>query len=174
MITCKAFRNANIANNGANWLRGVLIYVKFSGGVNGGMSLFELRITHDFHTFALLKTGRSGGMVILPCNPLIINGFAKGRLLACKRRPFSVRFAAFCTMKRGILPGNCPRRTFHFFTFTTTFTGCTQPRYWLSASATAASQMTSERPGLSHPASYSTKRNVRSPTLRTGPLTTSM
>lgn len=32
MITCKAFRNANIANNGAIRPRGVLIYVKFSGG----------------------------------------------------------------------------------------------------------------------------------------------
>ena len=47
--------------------------LNFRGGVNGGKSFFELRITHDFHTFALLKTGRSGGMVILSCNPLIIN-----------------------------------------------------------------------------------------------------
>ena len=99
MITCKAFRNANIAYNGANWRRGVLIYVKFAGGVNGRMSLFELRITHDFHTFALLKTGRSGGMVILPCNPLIINGFAKGRLSGCKRWSFSVQLTAFWKAK---------------------------------------------------------------------------
>ena len=75
--------------------------LNFRGGVNGGMSLFELRITHDFHTFALLKTGRSGGMVILPCNPLIINGFAKGRLSGCKRWPFSVQLTAFWKAKDG-------------------------------------------------------------------------
>ena len=99
MITCKAFRNANIGNYGANWLRGALIYVKFSGGVNGGMSLFGLHITHDFYTFAHLKTGRSGGMVTLPCNPLIIKGFAKGRLSGCKRWSFSVRLTAFWKAK---------------------------------------------------------------------------
>ena len=95
MITCKAFENANIANNGAIRPRGVLIYVKFSGGVNGGKPFFELRITHDFHTFALLKTGRSGGMMPPLRKPLIISGFAKGRLLGCKRWPFSVRKTAF-------------------------------------------------------------------------------
>jgi len=73
----------------------------FRGGVNGGKSLFGLRITHDFHTFALLKTERSGGMVMLPCNPLIINGFAKGRLSCCKRWPFSVQLTAFWKAKGG-------------------------------------------------------------------------
>ena len=75
--------------------------LNFRGGVNGGMSLFELRITHDFHTFALLKTGRSGGMVTLPRNLLIINGFAKGRLSCCKRWPFSVQLTAFGKAKDG-------------------------------------------------------------------------
>ena len=101
MITCKAFRNANIGIYGANWLRGMLIYVKFSGWVNGGKPFFELRITHDFHTFALLKTWRSGGMVTLSRNPLIISGFAKGRLSGCKRWSFSVRLTAFWKAKYG-------------------------------------------------------------------------
>lgn len=73
----------------------------FRGGVNGGISLFGLHITHDFHTFALLKTGRSGGMVPPLRNPLIIKGFAKGRLLGRKRWPFSVRKMTFWKAKDG-------------------------------------------------------------------------
>ena len=65
------------------------------------MSLFRLHVTHDFHTFALLKTGRSGGVVPPLCNSLIIKDSAKGRLLGCKRRPFSVQLTVFWKAKDG-------------------------------------------------------------------------
>ena len=75
--------------------------LNFRGGVNGGKPFFELRITHDFHTFALLKTGRSGGMMPPLRKPLIISGFAKGRLSGCKRWSFSVQLTAFWKAKDG-------------------------------------------------------------------------
>lgn len=37
------------------------------------------------------------------CNALTVNGFAKGRLLSCERRPFSVRFTAFWKTKGRLL-----------------------------------------------------------------------
>lgn len=43
------------------------------------------------------------------CNSLTVSGIAKGRLLACKRRPFIVQFMTFCTAK-GRQPHNWRRR----------------------------------------------------------------
>ena len=43
------------------------------------------------------------GMKTPPAQRLDIQCFAKGRLLQSKRRPFSVRFAAFYNAKGGIL-----------------------------------------------------------------------
>ena len=45
----------------------------------------------------------SQGMKTPPAQRLDIQCFAKGRLLQSKRRPFSVRFAAFCNAKGRLL-----------------------------------------------------------------------
>ena len=38
-------------------------------------------------------------------NPLAVKGLAKGRVLQCKTRPFTLSFAAFCNAKCGLSHG---------------------------------------------------------------------
>ena len=54
-------------------------------------SVFAIRHIH----FSTDKKARCRAMRSRLCNPLIFNAFAKGRLSACKRRPFSPRLTAF-------------------------------------------------------------------------------
>ena len=61
-------------------------------------SVFAIRHIH----FSTDKKARCRAMRSRLCNPLIFNAFAKGRLSACKRRPFGVRFAAFRKAKDGL------------------------------------------------------------------------